>query len=131
MAITGENGHSMATTELRKLGRKQLLEILIQQKMENEELKKKLAAAEDALAQRRMIISEAGSIAEATVRINQLMETAQKTADEYLINVKQYCEEQKKKIREACGVEPMEADLEGEEDRKAADGQMQETDEPD
>ena len=56
----------MTGKELRKLGRPQLLELLVAQAKETEELKKRLAKAEEQLAKRRIAIDEAGSIAEAS-----------------------------------------------------------------
>lgn len=45
------------------------------------------------------MIDEAGSIAEAAMELNQIFETAQKTADQYLQNVRQLCEEKAGKGR--------------------------------
>ncbi|MBQ1270025.1 MAG: hypothetical protein IIW34_08035 [Clostridia bacterium] len=78
--------------ELKKLGRGDLLELLLTQGKENEELRFKLKAAEDKLASREVAVREAGSLAEAVAMINGLMESAQKTADYYLDNIKMRAE---------------------------------------
>ena len=78
----------MAQTEFRKLKRLELVDIIYKlqegledQKKETEELKKKLA-------DRKLKMEKAGSIAQAAVALNELMETAQRTADQYLISVR-------------------------------------------
>lgn len=55
----------MTEKELRRLSRADLLEMLVDQSVELETVKKKLAAAEEALASRVIEINSAGSIAEA------------------------------------------------------------------
>lgn len=79
----------MTDKELRHLSRMELIQILLEQTRETERLKKELDDAKEQLNDRRILISRAGSIAEATVSINQLMETAQATADQYVESVKQ------------------------------------------
>ncbi len=74
--------------ELRKLSRKELLELLLAQtedfercRAENEELRKKL---ED----RDYKLSNAGSIAEAALSLSGIFEAAQKAADDYVEQVR-------------------------------------------
>ena len=43
-------------------------------------------------ANRNIELEQAGSIAEAALRLNRVFETAQKAADQYLYNMKQRCE---------------------------------------
>lgn len=78
----------MNENELRKLKRVDLLELLISQSRENEELRRKLAEAEQKLADRQIKTDEAGSIAEAALRLNGVFEAAQAAADQYLENIK-------------------------------------------
>ena len=52
----------MTEKELRRLSRADLLEMLVDQSVELETVKKKLAAAEEALASRVIEINSAGSI---------------------------------------------------------------------
>lgn len=78
----------MNENELRKLKRVDLLELLISQGRENEELRRKLAEAEQKLADRQIKTDEAGSIAEAALRLNGVFEAAQAAADQYLENIK-------------------------------------------
>ena len=78
----------MNENELRKLKRVDLLELLISQARENEELRHKLAEAEQKLADRQIKTDEAGSIAEAALKLNGVFEAAQAAADQYLENIK-------------------------------------------
>ncbi len=77
----------MNDTDLRKLSRAELLELLIDQLEENQRLQKELDAAQHALEQRQIAIAESGSIAEAALRVNGVFEAAEKAAREYLQNL--------------------------------------------
>lgn len=78
----------MTSKELRKLKRSELLELMLAQSREIEELQRKLEEAEEELASRDIMLREAGSIAEASLRLNHIFEDAQKAADQYLENVR-------------------------------------------
>lgn len=84
----------MATTEndIKKLGRAELLELLIKQTSENEQLRKRLDEAEAQLAKKRIIMESCGSIAEASLQLSDIFNTAQAAADEYIESVKLYSE---------------------------------------
>ena len=77
----------MTDKELRKLRRIDLLEILVAQGREIETLKAELKKAMEALDDRRILIYQCGSIAEAAIKINQVFEAAQAAADQYLESV--------------------------------------------
>lgn len=79
----------MANNELKKLSRAELLEMLIEQSKEMEALKKQLKEANEMLEDRRILIENAGSIAEASLQLNGVFEAAQKAAAQYLENVQQ------------------------------------------
>ena len=90
----------MTEKEFKKLKRGDLVAIIYEYQKkqdalvkENEELKLQLGAKE-------LKIKEAGSIAEAVVRMNSLFETAQKTADDYLEHVKLSVKDAEKKAEE-------------------------------
>ena len=90
----------MTDKELRKLSRADLLELLLLQTKETEHLKQKLREMEEKLEQRQLQLATAGSLAEAVVGINGVMEAAQAAADQFLENIaameaetKQRCEE--------------------------------------
>lgn len=77
----------MTDKELRKLRRIDLLEILVAQGREIEMLKAELKKAMEALDDRRILIYQCGSIAEAAMKINQVFEAAQAAADQYLESI--------------------------------------------
>ena len=91
----------MTEKELRRLSRADLLEMLVDQSVELETVKKKLAAAEEALASRVIEINSAGSIAEAAIQVNGVFEAAQAAADQYLASVKAATAEMVQKTDEA------------------------------
>ncbi len=74
--------------ELKKLNRAELLEILISQSKEIDSLKQQLQEANEKLEDRRIIIENAGSIAEASLMLNGVFEAAQNAAEQYLENIK-------------------------------------------
>ena len=77
----------MTEKELKHLSRAELLEMLLAQAEENRQLKKQLQAAQDALSDRRIAISQAGSLAEAALQLNGVFEAADRAARQYLENV--------------------------------------------
>ncbi len=83
----------MTERELRKMSRTELLELLLNERRENEVLREKLKKALTALSDRQIALTEAGSIAEAALRINRVFEAAQAAADQYLENVRRLTED--------------------------------------
>lgn len=84
----------MTDKELRRLNRAELLEMLLEQSKEVERLKEQNQKLTEQLENRRILIERAGSIAEAALQLNQVFETAQRAADQYLENVRQLCKTQ-------------------------------------
>lgn len=78
----------MTDKELKKLSRAELLEMLLEQTKRIEALQTELELKNKELENRRIMIERAGSIAEASLRLNEVFETAQKAADQYLYNIK-------------------------------------------
>lgn len=78
----------MTDKELRRLNRRELLEILLAEMEENEALKERLGEAEAALADRRIEMEKAGSLAEAALKLNGVFEAADRAARQYLENVR-------------------------------------------
>lgn len=73
--------------KLKKFKKKDLLEILLLQNKKIEQLQKELNETKELLEQKEIIMSESGSIAEASLKINKIFEVAQKAADDYLKNI--------------------------------------------
>ena len=95
----------MAEKELRRMSRPELIEIIYELKSNEESLQKKNAHLEEQLNDRTIQISEAGSIAEAALQLNDIFSTAQIAADDYLTSIKaanvSMEEEQKAAAKEA------------------------------
>lgn len=86
----------MASKELKKLRRKDLLEMLLSLSKENEELRQKLETAETKLKNREIILNDSESLAEACLRLSGFLETTQKARVMYKASVYQNCEQIKK-----------------------------------
>ena len=84
----------MNEDQLKKLKRKELLEILVNQSKEIDRLEGELKKAWDKVAEREVIISQSGSLAEASLAIYDVIGNAQKAADLYLENVKRMAQEE-------------------------------------
>jgi hypothetical protein len=77
----------MTPKELKRLGRAELLELLLEQSKEVERLRKKLKKLEDLLEERQLQVTQAGDLAQATLAVNGVMEAAQNAAKQYLDNI--------------------------------------------
>lgn len=78
----------MTEKELKKLNRKQLLELLLMQTARADKLEEKVERLEQRLKDRAILEAEAGSIAEAALRLNSVFEAADAAAAQYLENIK-------------------------------------------
>lgn len=78
----------MSKADLHKLGKTELLQIIYEQEKQIASLKKEVEDLNKKINDRTIELEEAGSIAEASLRINKIFEEAQKAADEYLNSVK-------------------------------------------
>lgn len=78
----------MTDKELRKLSRKDLLMLLLEQSKELDALKKDYAKLEEALKSKRIKMAKVGSIAEASLQLNGVFESAENACYQYIENVK-------------------------------------------
>lgn len=92
----------MTDKELKKLSRAELLEILVEQSQEIDRLQLQLSQVQKKLKSRRIAISEAGSIAEAALKLNGVFEAAQKAADQYLENIRNDSRKKQDENEEEC-----------------------------
>ena len=83
----------MTEKELRRLSRRELLEMLITRTMENERLTEELQQARKELSDRKFIQEPAGSMAEAALQLNGVFEAADRAAKQYLENIRRMAEE--------------------------------------
>ncbi len=76
----------MEGKRIKKLKRIELLEILSEQIQINEDLKQEIDRLSRELEDKEIKIAEAGSLAEASLKLNRVFEAVQKTAEQYLHN---------------------------------------------
>lgn len=79
----------MTDKQLRRLSREELIDILFDLQTRNEALTAQNQALARQLEDRRLQISESGSIAEAALRLNGVFAAAQAAADQYLLCAKE------------------------------------------
>ena len=77
----------MIDKDLRKLSRKQLLELLLKQTERADELEMQLLETQKKLQDKLIVQTEAGSIAEAALKLNGIFEAAEAAAAQYIENV--------------------------------------------
>lgn len=77
----------MKDRDLKKLNRAELLKLLIDQMTENEMLRDENERLNTKLADRQILLENAGSIAEAALKVNGVFEAAEAAAAQYLENI--------------------------------------------
>lgn len=78
----------MKERDMRKLKRVDLLELLVAEEKENSALKGRIKELEDKLRIRRKMLDDAGTVAEVTLLMNRVYDSAEKAARQYVENVK-------------------------------------------
>lgn len=109
----------MTDRELRKLSRADLLELLLAQMKENEQLCAQLEEAQAQLAQRKIEVDKAGSIADAALQLNGVFQAAQDACAQYIENIEQLSARQE----EVCA--QMEQETRAKCDRMLSDAKKQ------
>lgn len=84
----------MTDQELRKLSRNDLLELLLDQAKEIHRLQTELDEANQKLADRKIKLDKAGSIAEAALQINEVFNAAQEACAQYMFNITELSQRQ-------------------------------------
>lgn len=82
--------------EIKKMSRRDLLEVLVLQSKKIDELQEELNKANELLNTKQITISEVGNIAEASLKLNRVFESAQASAEQYLESIKAIEEKQEK-----------------------------------
>lgn len=90
----------MTEQELKKLSRKQLLELLLREAERVEELEAQIELLQQKLDDKNVGVTQAGSIAEAALKLNGVFEAAQAAADQYLENIKRLHNDELAKVQE-------------------------------
>lgn len=83
----------MIERDLKKMSRTELLELLLEQSRQLEAAQQELEQTRQEQEIRRLELTDAGSIAEAALRINGVFEAAQAAADQYLENIRRFEDE--------------------------------------
>lgn len=78
----------MTDKELRRLSRRELLEMLLAETEENQRLRTRLEQAQAELDSRRILLEQSGSMAEAALRLNGVFEAADRAAQQYLESIR-------------------------------------------
>lgn len=96
----------MTEKEMKKLSRKDLLQMLLEQSKEIRTLQDQLSVAEERLRDRQIRIDKAGSIAEASLQLSGVFEAAQEACRQYTDNIEnlskrqeQVCEQMERESR--------------------------------
>ena len=87
----------MTSKELKRLSRKELLELLIEQREVLSQIQAELEAAKAELDKRHIVLDKVGTMAEATLALNGVFEAADNAAKEYLENIKRISDTQSDK----------------------------------
>lgn len=84
----------MTANELKKISRKELLELLIAQRDELARLQAELDSAKAELRKRSIAVAKVGTMAEAALSLNGVFEAADNAAKQYLENIKRISDTQ-------------------------------------
>lgn len=84
--------------ELKKLNRAELLEMLLEQSKEVERLTNEVNNLKKGLEKKEILLKESGSIAEASLKLTNIFQEAQKAADMYIENTRKMEEEKQRVI---------------------------------
>lgn len=91
----------MTNQELKKLSRRDLLEMLLEQSKELAETEERLKEAEAELNARKINIDKAGSIAEAALQLSGIFEAAEAACQQYTDNIRELSERQEQVCADA------------------------------
>jgi len=90
----------MTDKELRKLSRSDLMQMILDLSRENHSLRERLESAEAILESREIQILEAGSIAEAALKLNGVFEAADAACKQYIENIQRLSREKGREYEE-------------------------------
>ena len=90
----------MNEKELRKISRKELLELLLEQANRIIDLEKELANAKAKLEDKTIMLNEAGNLAEASLKITDLFQKTMETCKIYSDNIEELNSRIEKEVRE-------------------------------
>lgn len=89
----------MTDREFKRLSRPQLIDVIYQLQLKQDELVTNNARLEKALEDKRIRVNQAGSIAAAAMEINNVIQSTQNAAIQYLDEVQLQIDEEAKRLR--------------------------------
>lgn len=93
----------MISKELKNLSRRELVDIIYQMKKNEQQMQEEIDSLKEALQEKRIRVSAAGSIAEAAADITRIFSAAQMTADLYLSEIENMKAETEKECAKMIG----------------------------
>lgn len=78
----------MTDKELKRLSRRELVDIIYELQKKDAERENEIERLQSALSKKELAVSEAGSIAEAALKVNGVFEAAQAAANQYLLSIR-------------------------------------------
>lgn len=95
----------MEKNKLRKISKKELLEIMLNQAKRIKELENELSITKEELTTRKIDIKESGSLADASLKLSGVFETAQIAIDKYKYNVEMKCKRMIARTKKMCKIQ--------------------------
>ena len=95
----------MEQKDLKKIKRAELLELMLAQAQRIKELEIELTKVREELNSKKLKIKESGSIAEASLKLNKVFESAQLAADQYYDGFKDNCKKMETAIKKEATLE--------------------------
>lgn len=89
----------MTEKELRRLSRGELMELLLKQSIRMHALEERLEQAEKALEKRELTQLEAGTMAEAALKLNNVFQAADEACKQYIENIQRLNREMEERNR--------------------------------
>lgn len=92
-------GKGMDCKELRKLRRKDLLEILLEQTKRIEELELELEKTKEKLNDKKVLLSNVGSLAEASLKLSDIFKAADEAIAIQMKNIEEMAKNEEKRMK--------------------------------
>ena len=92
----------MKDKDLKRMSRAELLELLIDKTRENEALHSQLDEALAQLDDRTLKIEKAGTMAEAALLVNGVLDAAQRAGQQYMENMRERCRRMEQETQQRC-----------------------------
>jgi hypothetical protein len=85
----------LSDKNLKRLSKVELIEMLIAQSKRVEELEAMVADLNVRIENRALMVEQAGNLATACIQVNEVLQSAQAAADQYMENIRLLCDKKK------------------------------------